>query len=164
MTQRAQRTFETYVAEHVAEVMRSPAKKFKDTNLGKKVAEWWSRPEKHVQLAMTLLKTNQDCRDKATQEVILDTLATLLHRDISFSQNHIDPLLQAVGSAESAERIVRLLPGVLAAVNRVVGLEPLAQQHQQALRTIQEKLRPADKRQHKNTANLIDEIEKLIGS
>jgi hypothetical protein len=74
---------------HIAEMSGSPGKSFKETRLGKRAREWVGT-KKHLSLALALLEAVPACQDKTSQEVLLDTLAALLHRDLPFTQSHLD--------------------------------------------------------------------------
>jgi hypothetical protein len=161
MSPDAEPTAEIDLTQHVAEVVRSPGKKFKDTRLGKLAAEWW-QPEKRLPLAIALLEASDQCQDKPSREGLLDSLASVLRRELPFTESHIDLLLRAVKSTESVGSLLELLPGVFGAIERVVGIETLANEHRQVLLTIREKLRQADKKQQQNARKLMERIDRLI--
>jgi hypothetical protein len=57
---------------------------------------------------------------------------------------------------------MQILPGMLGAIERIAGLEPLAPRHRQALETIQERLRHADRKKQKSAAKLLERMEALV--
>src|SRR5207253_1161890 len=103
-------------------------------------------------LAVDVLQAVIHCQDKARQEVLLDTLAWILHRDIPFTPSHLDLFFQALAKTDSADRLMQLLPGMLGAMERIAGLEPLTPRHRQELQAIQKRLAQADKKKQKNAA------------
>ncbi len=150
------------LVEHLAELGTSPDMRFKNSRL----ANWetWCRPEKSRRLGLALLCAIDGCRradDRVSETGLLETLAAVLRRNIPFSEGDIGALLGLLAAAECGDERLAVLPGVLAAVGRVIGARALPAEHRQTLVSIRKLLGTGDAEQRKSAAKSIDLIDKL---
>lgn len=149
------------LVEHLAERGSSPNMAFK----GSCLASWeWREPKKSRRLALAVLIAIDGCRranDRVSESVFIATLAALLRRNIPFSVSDIGALLEVLTPPECGDARLALLPGVLAAVRRIIGSRALPAEHRQTLISIRGLLEGGDAKQRRAAARLIELIDKL---
>ena len=128
------------LAKHTTQTIHSPGQKFKETDLSRLIT---TEPQKHHRLTHALLVIfdgRQQIEHMPTRDALLATLTELLRRDVRLSENHIDPLLQAVVSAEPLVPHLALLSRVLSTIQRVIGSKVVVPEQRQMLLKIREQL------------------------
>src|SRR5262245_42599499 len=102
----------------------------------------------------------EQAKDQQAGTILLDLLSNVLRRNLPFTVEHVDPLLNA-GSLSLASGGLAVLPGVLGAIERIVGSQPLGDDHRRALSALATQLAKAEAKPSKGMAKLRERIDAL---
>jgi Domain of unknown function (DUF4132) len=145
---------------HVDEIEAAPEKDFKKTKFARHMAGWYEvGPAFHsARAALAAVAACEQAKDQQAGTILLDLLSNVLRRNLPFTAEHVDPLLNA-GSLSLASGRQAVLPGVLGAIERIVGSQPLTDHHRQALSALGAQLAKAEAKPSK--AKLRERIDAL---
>jgi Domain of unknown function (DUF4132) len=148
---------------HVDEIKAAPEKDFKKTKFARHMDGWYDVGPafRHARATLVAIAACEQGKDQQAGTILLDLLSNLLRRNLPFTVEHVDALLNAGSLSLARGRFGGVLPGVLGAIERIFGSQSLADNHRDALAAVGARLAKTEAKPSKAAAKLRERIDAL---